>query len=65
MRSSTSLLGRILMRIALQARIFGVAKTECVSVDNKFSVISVWLILLLGIVKTELSLCLRCTGISM
>ena len=30
MRSSTSLLGRILMRIALQARIFGVAKTECV-----------------------------------
>ena len=35
------------------------------SVDNKFSVISVWLILLLGIVKTELSLCLRCSGISM
>ena len=35
------------------------------SVDNKFSVISVWLILSLGIVKTELSLCLRCSGISM
>ena len=34
------------------------------SVDNKFSVISVWLILLLGIVKTELSLCLRSAGIS-
>ena len=34
------------------------------SVDNKFSVISVWLILSLGIVKTELSLCLRSSGIS-
>ena len=28
MRSNTSLLGRIFMGIALQARIFGVAKTE-------------------------------------
>ena len=34
------------------------------SVDNKFSVISVWLIQSLGIVKTELSLCLRGSGIS-
>ena len=29
MRSSSSLLGRILFWIALQARIFEVAKTEC------------------------------------
>ena len=29
MRSSSSLLGRVLLWIALQARIFGVAKTEC------------------------------------
>ena len=63
MRSNTSLLGRVLFWIAYGSNFWSSEDRVC-SVDNKFSVISVWLILSLGIVKTELSLCLRSSGIS-
>ena len=63
MRSNTSLLGRVLFWIAYGSDFWSSEDRVC-SVGNKFSVISVWLILSLGIVKTELSLCLRSSGIS-
>ena len=52
MRSNTSLLGRVLFWIAYGSNFWSSEDRVC-SVDNKFSVISVWLILSLGIVKAS------------